>query len=85
MKNYPAEYYAVEKNPVNLVGYTAALVLMAAGAAQIAMISMAILRGDESLKVLRNRTKFDLVLGPGVIVCGGVAAYGYLKEAGVVY
>lgn len=77
MKNYPAEYYATEKNPVNLVGYTAALVLMAAGAAQIAIASMAVLRGDT--------TKFDLILGPGVIVCGGVAAYGYLKEAGVVY
>ena len=70
---------------MNLVGYTAALVLMAAGAVQIATISMAILRGDESLKVLRNRINFDLLLGSGVIVCGGAAAYGYLKEAGVVY
>ena len=77
MENYPAKFYATEKDPVNIVGYTAALGLMAAGAVQIVMAGASLLKGDA--------TKFDMVLGPGVIVCGGVAAYGYLKEAGVIY
>jgi|TARA_Y100000310_G_C20295493_1_gene629173 hypothetical protein len=77
MRNYPAEYYATEKNPISLVGYTASLVLMTAGIAQLVVAGVALAKGDA--------TKFDLVLGPGVVVCGGVAAYGYLKDAGVVY
>lgn len=77
MTNYPAKFYATEKDPVNIVGYTAALGLMLAGSVQIVMAGVSAVRGD--------LTKFDMVLGPGVLVCGGVAAYGYLKEAGVIY
>lgn len=77
MENYPAKFYATEKDPINLVGYTAALGLMAAGAIQIVMAGASAVKGD--------LTKFDMVLGPGVFVCGGIAAYGYLKESGVIY
>ena len=77
MENYPVKFYETEKDPTKIVGYTAALGLMAAGAIQIVMAGVSAVKGDA--------TKFDMVLGPGVFVCGGLAAYAYLKDSGVIY
>ena len=57
-KNYPVKFYETEKDPTKIVGYTAALGLMAAGAIQIVMAGVSAVKGDA--------TKFDMVLGPGV-------------------
>lgn len=75
MKNYPAEYYANEKSPLHLAGYTLSLGMMAVGALETIHGIYYKIKDGES----------NMILGPAVLVAGGATAYLYLKEAGVVY
>ena len=75
MKNYPAEYYASEKSPIHLAGYTLALGMMAVGAVETI----------QSVYAKMTNGNSNMILGPAVLVAGGATAYLYLKEAGVVY
>jgi len=77
MKNYPAIFYKTEKKPIHLVGYTLALALMGVGLLETAHSIPYIVKGESNLT--------GMLLGPVVIVAGGVSAYAYLKEAKVVY
>ena len=77
MKNYPAIFYKIEKKPIHLVGYTLALALMGVGLLETAHSIPYIVKGESNLT--------GMLLGPVVILAGGVSAYAYLKEAKVVY
>ena len=77
MKNYPAIFYKTEKKPIHLVGYTLALALMGVGLLETAHSIPYIVKGESNLT--------GMLLGPVVILAGGVSAYAYLKEAKVVY
>lgn len=77
MKNYPAIFYKTEKKPIHLVGYTLALALMGVGILETAHSIPYIVKGQSNLT--------GMLLGPVVVVAGGVSAYAYLKEAKVVY
>jgi len=77
MKNYPAIFYKTEKKPIHLVGYTLALALMGVGLLETAHSIPYIVKGQSNLT--------GMLLGPVVVVAGGVSAYAYLKEAKVVY
>jgi hypothetical protein len=77
MKNYPALFYEKEKDdPVALVGYTLALGLMAAGVAETLV---------HFTQEGKAATPLGGWLGPLLITTGGAAAYGYLREADIVY
>jgi hypothetical protein len=75
MKNYPAEYYATEKSPIKLIGYTLSLGMAAVGAVETIQSIYHKLQSHEA----------NIILGPAVFIAGGATAYLYLKEAGVVY
>jgi hypothetical protein len=77
MKNYPAIFYKTEKKPIHLIGYTVALALMGVGLLETAHSIPYIVKGESNLT--------GMLLGPVVVVAGGVSAYAYLKEAKVVY
>jgi len=77
MKNYPAIFYKTEKKPIHLIGYTVALALMGVGVLETIHSIPYIVKGQSNLT--------GMLLGPVVIVAGGVSAYAYLKEAKVVY
>jgi len=77
MKNYPAIFYKTEKKPIHLIGYTVALALMGVGVLETIHSIPYIVKGESNLT--------GMLLGPVVIVAGGVSAYAYLKEAKVVY
>jgi hypothetical protein len=77
MKNYPKEFYAKEKKPLHIIGYTLSLSLLLIGALETLHSIPYIVKGESNL--------VGMTLGPVVIACGGVAATMYLKEAGVVY
>lgn len=77
MKNYPKEFYAKEKKPIHIIGYTVALGMMGIGAAETIHSLPYIVKGESNL--------IGIVLGPIGIVAGGVVAFAYLKQAGVVY
>ncbi len=73
----PKKYYATEKKMIHRVGYTLALGLMAVGVLETAHSIPYIVKGESNLT--------GMTLGPIVVACGGVAAFAYLKEAGVDY
>ena len=73
MKNYPAIFYKTEKKPIHLIGYTVALALMGVGVLETIHSIPYIVKGQSNLT--------GMLLGPVVIVAGGVSAYAYLKEA----
>ena len=77
MKNYPKLFYAKEKKPLHIIGYTLSLSLLLIGALETLHSIPYIVKGESNL--------VGMTLGPVVISCGGVAATMYLKEAGVVY
>lgn len=77
MKNYPKLFYAKEKKPIHIIGYTISLSLLLIGALETLHSIPYIVKGESNL--------VGMTLGPVVIACGGVAATMYLKEAGVVY
>tara|TARA_B110001452_G_scaffold265439_1_gene270100 strand:+ start:6652 stop:6897 length:246 start_codon:yes stop_codon:yes gene_type:complete len=73
----PKKYYATEKKLIHKIGYTLALGLMTVGVLETAHSIPYIIKGESNLT--------GMVLGPVVVACGGVAAFAYLKEAGVDY
>ncbi len=73
----PKKYYATEKKLIHKIGYTFALGLMTVGVLETAHSIPYIIKGESNLT--------GMVLGPVVVACGGVAAFAYLKEAGVDY
>jgi len=77
MRNYPKEFYNKEEKLIHKVGYTVALGMMFIG----------ILESAHSLPyIIKGESHFNgMVLGPVVVISGGVAAYSYLKEAKVIY
>jgi hypothetical protein len=77
MKNYPALFYKTEKKPIHIIGYTLALALMGVGVLETAHSIPYIIKGESNI--------VGITLGPIVVACGGVAAFAYLKEAGVDY
>ena len=77
MKNYPKLFYAKEKKPLHIIGYTISLSLMLIGALETLHSIPYIVKGESNI--------VGMTLGPIVVACGGVAAFAYLKEAGVDY
>ena len=77
MKNYPKLFYENEKNPLHKIGYTLALATVGIGLVETAHTIPYIVQGQSSL--------IGAALGPLAIGAGGLIAYSYLKEAGVVY
>ena len=77
MKNYPKMYYAKEKKPLHLVGYTLALGLMATGVLETLHSIPYILKGESS--------PIGMTLGPATVILSGLIAGGYLMEAKVIY
>ena len=75
MKNYPKEFYATEKKPLHIAGYTLALGLMAIGVAET----------GHGLYYQFMSEGGNLWLGPLTLVAAGITAWVYLKEAKVVY
>ncbi len=76
MKNYPKEFYAKETKTIHKVGYTLALMLMAVGVAETVHSIPYIIKGESDMT--------GITLGPIGVAAGGIVAYSYLKEAGVV-
>ena len=76
MKNYPKEFYAKETKTIHKVGYTLALMLMAVGVAETVHSIPYIIKGESDMT--------GMTLGQIGVAAGGVVAYSYLKEAGVV-
>ena len=77
MKNYPKEFYAKEKKPIHSIGYTVALGMMGMGVAETIHSLPYTIKGESDF--------VGIILGPLGIVAGGIVAFAYLKEAGVVY
>lgn len=77
MKNYPKMFYATEKKPIHIIGYTLALGMMVVGAAETVHSIPYIVKGESN--------RVGMILGPAGIIAGGVVAGLYLKEAGVMY
>jgi len=77
MKNYPKEFYAKEKKPIHIIGYTVALGMIGVGFAET-IHSLPYTSKGES-------TTTGILLGPIGILAGGAVAFAYLKQAGVVY
>jgi hypothetical protein len=77
MKNYPKLFYEQEQKPIHKIGYTLALAIIGVGLLETAHSIPYIIKGESDLT--------GITLGPIAIVGGGVIAYSYLKEAGVVY
>tara|TARA_R110002096_G_scaffold42429_1_gene114457 strand:- start:1029 stop:1262 length:234 start_codon:yes stop_codon:yes gene_type:complete len=77
MRNYPKEYYAKEDKLIHKAGYTMSLLLMGVG----------LLESAHSLPyIIKGESKFSsMILGPVVIISGGIAAYSYLKDAEIIY
>ena len=73
----PKKYYATEKKLIHKIGYTLALGLMTVGVLETAHSIPYIIKGESNLT--------GMTLCPIVVACGGVAAFAYLKEAGVDY
>jgi hypothetical protein len=73
----PKKYYTTEKKMIHKVGYTLALGLMGIGVLETLHSIPYIVKGESNLT--------GMTLGPIVVACGGVAAFAYLKEAGVDY
>lgn len=77
MQNYPAEFYRKEKKMIHKVGYTISLAMMGIGVLETLHSLPYIVKGESS--------PIGIALGPVVIACGSIAAYGYLREAKVIY
>jgi hypothetical protein len=77
MKNYPKEFYAKEKKPIHIIGYTVALGMIGVGFAETIHSLPYIAKGES--------TTTGILLGPIGILAGGAVAFAYLKQAGVVY
>jgi hypothetical protein len=75
--NVVKEYYATEKKMIHKIGYTIALGLMAIGVVETAHSIPYIVKGESS--------PIGIAIGPVVVACGSIAAFAYLKEAGVDY
>jgi len=75
--NVVKEYYATEKKMIHKIGYTLALGLMAIGVVETAHSIPYIIKGESS--------PIGIAIGPVVVACGSIAAFAYLKEAGVDY
>jgi hypothetical protein len=75
--NVVKEYYATEKKMIHKIGYTIALGLMAIGVVETAHSIPYIIKGESS--------PICIAIGPVVVACGSIAAFAYLKEAGVDY
>jgi|TARA_R110001632_G_scaffold22529_2_gene64662 hypothetical protein len=75
--NVVKEYYATEKKMIHKIGYTIALGLMAIGVVETAHSIPYIIKGESS--------PIGIAIGPVVVACGSIAAFAYLKEAGVDY
>jgi len=75
--NVVKEYYATEKKMIHKIGYTLALGLMAIGVVETAHSIPYIIKGESS--------PIGMAIGPVVVACGSIAAFAYLKEAGVDY
>jgi hypothetical protein len=73
----PKQYYATEKKMLHKVGYTIALAMMGIGVLETLHSIPYIVKGQSNI--------VGMALGPVVVACGGVAAFAYLKEAGVDY
>ena len=74
----PKKYYATEKKMIHKVGYTIALAMMGIGVLETLHSIPYIVKGQ-------SNHRRCMTLGPIVVACGGVAAFAYLKEAGVDY
>ena len=77
MKNYPKLFYEKETNPLHKIGPTLALATMGIGIVETAHTIPSFVKGQSTLT--------GMALGPIAIAAGGLIAYSYLKEAGVVY
>ena len=77
MKNYPKEFYAKEKKPLHIIGYTLSLSLLLIGALETLHSIPYILKGESS--------PIGMTLGPATVVLSGLIAGGYLMEAKVIY
>ena len=73
----PKKYYATEKKMIHKVGYTISLALALIGVLETLHSIPYIVKGESNL--------VGVTIGPVVSICGGVAAFAYLKEAGVDY
>ena len=62
---------------IHKIGYTIALGLMAIGVVETAHSIPYIIKGESS--------PIGIAIGPVVVACGSIAAFAYLKEAGVDY
>ena len=71
----PKEYYATEKKPIHIIGYSAALALALIGALETIHSVPYIIRGESNLN--------NALLGPIAVGAGLVSASMYLKEAGI--
>lgn len=77
MKNYPKLFYEKETKQIHKVGYTIALALIGIGALETAHSIPYIVKGQSDFT--------GMTLGPIGMVAGGIVAWSYLKEAGVIY
>ena len=71
----PKEYYATEKKPIHIIGYSAALTLALTGALETLYSIPYIVRGESNLN--------KALLGPVAVGAGLVCASMYLKQAGI--
>tara|TARA_R110002020_G_scaffold161643_4_gene346934 strand:- start:1199 stop:1438 length:240 start_codon:yes stop_codon:yes gene_type:complete len=74
MLSLPTKYYAEEKNPLHLAGYTLALGMMVVGLLETIEGGYYYLKDGES----------NMLLGPLGVIAGGYMAYSYLGEAKIV-
>jgi hypothetical protein len=70
----PKKYYAKEKNPLHLAGYTVAIGMMGVG----------VLETIEGIYYFVRQGSSNMILGPLGVVAGGYMAYLYLREANLV-
>jgi len=71
----PKEYYATEKKPIHIIGYSAALALALIGVVETIHTIPYIVKGEANL----NNT----LLGPVAVGAGLISASMYLKQAGI--
>jgi hypothetical protein len=71
----PKEYYATEKKPIHIIGYSAALALALIGVVETIHSVPYIVKGETNL----NST----LLGPVAVGAGLFSASMYLKQAGI--
>ena len=74
------------------IGYTAALVVMGLGVLNMgwnmdfSLPTVAIIGGGSIPYIIKGESSpIGIAIGPVVVACGSIAAFAYLKEAGVDY